>query len=202
VAKGKRTEGRSGGEEGPGEGLPGFGRVLAVLLAGWALESIHYGALLSLYRVGPPTGAAEKALIVLVTGLPAMFARLIFFMGALWAMAWLFGARVDGRRALVAAAWGSLALGVVAAALTPLAGRAELLAYLNVVYAAELAAAALGMLWALRGPVRVEAGLARLAAAVAAAVLLVGATPAALATPQGAVYGLLYSVAARGAAGG
>lgn len=173
----------------------GFLRLLGVALAGWLLESIHYALVVEAYHVGAPASLVAKTLGIFVAGLPAMFTRIVFFMGTLWVSAWLFSAKLDGRTCFAASVYGSLALGAAALLLSPLAGHAEPLAYINVVYGAELAAQAWGMYWALRSLYGVEEPRWKLAVAVVTAVVLVGATPAALLTPQAQVYGLVYQAA-------
>lgn len=176
----------------------GFRRVLAAALAGWLLEAAHYTLLVERYGVGAPAPALERYLWVTLAGLLPATTRLLFFMAAFWVSAWLFGLKLDGRSCLEAATYGSLALGAVALLLTPLAplGAEGFTAYVNVVYAAELAAQAWGMAVAALDslPARTRPLLARLAAASALAVLLVGLTPAALLTPQAQVYSVIHGV--------
>ena len=195
---GKKRKGENAG--GGGARREGFLRLLGVALIGWLLESIHYALVVEAYRVGAPASLVVKTLGIFVAGLPAMFTRIVFFMGALWVSGWLFSARLDGRTCFAASVYGSLALGAVALLLSPLAGHTGPLTYINVAYGAELAAQAWGMYWALRSLYRVEEPRWKLAVAVVTAVVLVGATPAAFLTPQAQVYGLVYQAATGGAA--
>lgn len=177
---------------GDAAGAPGLGKVLAVFLAGWLLESIHYALLLARYGVGAPVSAAEMAARVFLGGLLSAFTRLLMFAGALWVSSWLVSARLGGKECLEASAYATLAMGLVALLLTPLAGLDGFRLYVSVLYAAQLAAAGWAMLVSARGRLP-RAPRGRLVAAAALAAVLAGLTPASLLYPQAYVYSLIAS---------
>lgn len=199
--------GAAGGPAGPGPlgrlaGRTGLWGLVLIVLGLWLAEALHYavvaGSLHGLSGLGLLAYYARVAVFASVLAAT----RWLLYMGAVWLFAWLLGLRgLDGRRALVAAAYTAPAHALVALAATPAwllsggGGRAGVLVVVASYYS-SMAAAAAALAWAVR---RITGGgWGRAAAAAALSALLVGLPPAAMLTPGFNVYSVVLYVLQRG----
>lgn len=185
----------------------GLWRLLLIVLASWGLEAAHYAVLLTRTGSGAPgVGAPGMYLRVVAGGAYLAVLRFLGYAGLLWLFTWLYGRRLPGRDALWAASWTAPATAAALTAMTPLLGSMSLLRYLTLCYvlalAAQAAAAAAGVanLYQRQGAPGLVDTLRAVASGLSSAVIM-GATPAAMLSPQFHVYAIVAAAAGLSPAG-